>query len=113
MMIKIIIRILGLAAALLALSNFPGSGITVDSIYIAIVVAVIWGVLGLTVRPVLGILTLPINIITFGLFSFIINALLFWLLSTFIAGFHVAGFIPALVGSVVLSIVSFIMHKAF
>ncbi|MDE1925447.1 MAG: phage holin family protein [Patescibacteria group bacterium] len=110
---KIIIRILGLAAALLALSNFPGSGITVDSIYIAIVVAVIWGVLGLTVRPVLGILTLPINIITFGLFSFIINALLFWLLSTFIAGFHVAGFIPALVGSVVLSIVSFIMHKAF
>lgn len=109
-MLKIIIRILATAAALLALSNFPGSGITVSSIYIAVVVAIVWGILGLTVRPVLNILTLPINIITFGLFSFIINALLFWLLSTFIAGFHVAGFIPALIGVIILSIVSWVMH---
>ena len=106
-MIKIILRILATAAALLALSHVSGTGITVDSIYIAIVVAIIWGILGLTVRPVLKILTLPINIITFGLFSLIINALLFWLLSTFIAGFHVSGFVAALIGSVVLAAVSF------
>lgn len=112
-MIRVIVHILVIAAALLALSNFPGSGITVDSIYIAIVVAVIWGILGLTVRPLIKILTLPINIITFGLFSLVINALLFWLLSTFIAGFHVAGFIPALIGTVILSIVGWALHAAF
>lgn len=110
MIMKAIIRILATALALMALS-YAGIGISVASFYTALVVAVLWGVINLTVGPVLKLLTLPITIITFGLFSFVINALLFWLLATFVKGFVVAGFIPALVGSVVLSAVSYILHK--
>src|SRR3990167_9979330 len=69
-----------------------------------LLVAVVWSVITLIIRPVLSILTLPITIITFGLFSFVLNAFLFWFLATFIAGFTVAGFIPALVGSAILAI---------
>jgi len=111
MLMKALIRVLATAAALLLLSR-AGVGITVDTLYTAFVVAILWGIIGLTVKPVLNLLALPINIITFGLFSFIINALLFWLLATFVAGFHVSGFIAALVGSVVLSAVAWALHAA-
>ena len=110
-MIKILIKILVTAAALLLIAQYV-PGITVASFYTALVVAVIWGILGLTVRPVLKLLTLPINIITFGLFSLVLNALLFWFLSTFIKGFVVAGFVPALIGTVILSIVAWALHAA-
>jgi len=108
-MLKILIRVLVMAAALLLITQL-GIGVTVDSLYIALVVAIIWGVLGLTVRPLIMLLTLPLNIITLGLFSVVINALLFWLLSTFIAGFHVSGFVAAVLGVVILSVVSWILH---
>ena len=110
MIMKILIRILATAAALLLLSQ-ANVGITVASLYTALVVAILWGVISLTIKPVLNLLSLRITIISFGLFSFVINALLFWLLSTFVEGFTVAGFIPALMGSVVLSAVAYITHK--
>lgn len=110
-MIKILIKVLVTAGALLLIARYV-PGITVASFYTALIVAVIWGILGLTVLPVLKLLTLPINIITFGLFSLVLNALLFWFLATFIAGFSVAGFVPALIGTVILSIVAWILHSA-
>lgn len=111
-MIKILIKVLVTAVTLLLISQYV-DGIVIANFYTALVVAVMWGILGLTVRPVLKLLTLPINIITFGLFSLVLNALLFWFLSTFINGFVVAGFVPALVGTVILSIVAWAMHAAF
>ncbi len=111
MLFKGLIYVLATAVTLLLIANFV-PGIAISSFYIALVVAVIWGIMGVTVRPILGILTLPFNIITFGLFSFVLNALLFWFLSSFIAGFAVAGFIPALIGSAILSIVGWILHSA-
>ncbi len=111
-MFGIIIRVLATAGALLLIAELV-PGISVASFYTALVVAVVWGLMGLTVRPVLAILTLPINIITFGFFSFVLNALLFWFISTFIAGFTVAGFVPALIGSVILSCVGWVLHKSF
>ncbi len=111
-MMKAIIYVFTMAVTLLLISrNIPG--ILVESMYTAVVVAVIWGILGLTVRPVLRLLTFPINILTFGLFSFVLNALIFWFLATFIAGFHVYGFIPALEGSLILAIVAWALHAAF
>src|ERR1700690_1638825 len=110
-MIKILIKVLVTALALLLIAQYV-PGITIASFYTALIVAVIWGILGLTVRPVLKLLTLPINIITFGLFSLVLNALLFWFLATFIAGFSVTGFIPALIGTVILSIVAWALHAA-
>lgn len=109
MLMRPLVHILAVAATLLVLSN-AGMGISVSSFYIALVVAVIWGLMNLTVGPLLKLLTLPINIITLGLFSFVINALLFWFIATFVEGFHVAGFIPALLGSVILSAVSFVVR---
>lgn len=110
-MIKILIHIFATAGALLLIAKFV-PGIEVSSFYIALLVALCWGLMSVTVRPVLGLLTLPINMLTLGLFSFVLNALLFWLLATVVPGFGVAGFIPALEGSVILLIVSWGLHAA-
>ena len=109
-MMKIITHVLATALALLVISKL-GIGIEVAGFYSALVVAVLWGIVMLIIRPVLGLLTLPINILTLGLFSFVLNALLFWFLATFVEGFTVAGFVPALLGSVILSAVSFVLNK--
>ena len=109
---KILVHVLGTALALLVISNL-GIGITVASFYTALIVAILWGVIVLVVRPVLGLLTLPINILTLGLFSFVLNALLFWFVATFVEGFSVDGFLPALIGSVILSAVSWLIHAAY
>lgn len=107
---SIILRVLFTALALL-LSAYLVPGIVVDSFYIAVVTAIVLGLLNLFIRPILIILTLPITILTLGLFVFIINASLFWLASTFIQGFAVSGFIPALIGTFIVSIVSAIGSK--
>lgn len=72
----------------------------------ALLLAAIWGIVGMVVRPILVILTLPVTILTLGLFIFIINAGLFWWLGDILQDFRVEGFFPALVGSIVLSVVS-------
>ncbi|HUD02660.1 MAG TPA: phage holin family protein [Candidatus Paceibacterota bacterium] len=109
---KALVYVITIAITLLLVSQYV-PGILVESFYTALVVAVIWGILGLTVKPVLHLLTLPINILTLGLFSFVLNAFLFWFLATFIAGFHVYGFIPALEGSFILALVGWLVHLAF
>ena len=110
-MLKAILHVLATAAALLIIAHYI-PGITIANFTTAVIVALLWGLIGLTVKPVLGLLTLPITILTLGLFSFILNAVLFWLLSVFVPGFVVAGFIPALEGSVILSLVSGLIHMA-
>jgi putative membrane protein len=110
-MMKIILRVLATAAAILLIANFV-PGIAVADFTTALLAAVVWGLMGLTIRPLIGLLTLPINILTLGLFSFILNALMFWLLAAFVPGFTVAGFIPALEGSVLLTIVAWALHAA-
>lgn len=110
-MLKILLRILVTAGALLLIARLL-PGVSIAGLYPALVIAVLWGLLSVTVRPILSILTLPINLLTFGLFSFVLNALLFWLLSTFVAGFYVAGFLPALEGSFLLAVVSWALRRA-
>lgn len=109
---KVLVYVFTIAVTLLLVSQYV-PGILVENFYTAVVVAIIWGILGLTVKPVLKLLTLPVNILTLGLFWFVLNALLFWLLATFIKGFHVYGFIPALEGSVILAIVAWCLHALF
>ena len=109
MIVKIFVRLLVMAAALLAIAHVV-PGITVTNFYIALVVAVLWAIISVTLRPVLMLLTLPINLLTLGLFTFVLNALLFWFLASFVAGFGVAGFIPALEGSVLLTLVGWVLH---
>ena len=107
---KLIIRVLISALALILVANVI-PGIEVKSIYIAIVAAIILGLLNLIVRPLLVVLTLPITILTLGLFIFVINAALFLFVASFVEGFQVDGFLPALLGSVIVSIVSTVGNK--
>ncbi len=81
-------------------------GIEVSGFYIALIVAVLLGLLNVTFKPILVILTLPINILSLGLFTFLINGFLLWFLSTFIMGFSVSGFWTAVLGSLVISVFS-------
>lgn len=104
-MFTIIARLFIVALALLASAAYV-PGLDVSGFYIALIVAIILGLLNLTIRPILLFLTLPINILTFGLFSLVINALLFWFVSTFVEGFVVAGFLSALIGSVIVAVAS-------
>ena len=95
----ILITALGL---LLAAYLIPG--IEVSGFYIALIAAVILGLLNLIVRPIILLFTLPINILTLGLFTFVINAFMFWFAASFIDGFNVDGFLPALLGSLLVSL---------
>lgn len=109
-MTKLLIHVLGTALTLLVLSRL-NIGIEVSSFYIALIVALLWGLMSFTLKPVLTLLTLPLTLLTLGLFSFVLNALLFWFLASFVAGFSVAGFIPALIGSVALTLVASVLHR--
>ncbi len=94
---------------LLAAAIVPG--IHVASFYTALVVAIVLGLVNLIVRPILFILTLPITILTLGLFIFILNGLLFWFVSTFVRGFSVDGLFPAILGALIVSLFSFFAHR--
>jgi len=82
------------------------SGISVDGVYAAVIAVLVLGILNAFVRPILLILTLPITIITLGLFSFVINALLFLFAASFLDGFTVDGFVMALIGSLAMTVVN-------
>lgn len=107
---EILARILITALALLLVSNLI-PGIVVESLYIAIITAIILGIFNVIVKPILVILTLPITILTLGLFMFVINATIFLFVASFIDGFDIDGFLPALVGSLIVSVISAIGNK--
>lgn len=102
---KLIARILLTTLALLVVAAYV-PGVAIDGLYTAIVAAVVLGLLNVFVRPLLVILTFPITLLTVGLFILVINASLFWFASTFIEGFSVAGFLPALIGSLIVTVIS-------
>jgi putative membrane protein len=93
-------------AILLAAYLIPG--IRVDSLGSAIIGAAILGLLNALIKPIFIILTLPITLLTLGLFIFVINALLFWLAGSIIRGFSVRSFGSALLGSLVVTAITFI-----
>src|SRR3989339_1035776 len=81
-------------------------GFSVESFGYALLAAFVLGLVNAIVRPILFILTLPVTIMTLGLFTFILNALMIWLVSTIVDGFVVEGFIPALLAALLLWFVS-------
>lgn len=103
--------ILNALALLLVTRVVPG--VAIDDFYSALVVALVLGIVNALVRPVLVFLTLPINLLTLGLFTLVINALLFWFVSTLVKGFEVAGFAAAFWGALVLWAVSWITNSLF
>jgi putative membrane protein len=93
------------AVALIVIANVvPGFG--VETFYNALIAALILGLVNALVRPLFFILTLPVTILTLGLFTFVINALMIWLASTIVEGFIVEGFVPALFAALLLWVIS-------
>ena len=85
-------------------------GISVKGFATALLLALLWGLIGITVKPILVILTLPINLLTFGIFTFVINGFLLWLLGGFVKGFEVETFWAAILGAIVLSALHMLTH---
>ena len=93
------------AVSLLAVGYFLPS-VSVASFYVALIAALLLGLVNTLIRPVLVLATLPINILTLGLFTLVINALLFWFVASFVEGFRVAGFWSAFWGALLYSVIS-------
>ncbi|MBI5569098.1 MAG: phage holin family protein [Desulfomonile tiedjei] len=93
-------------AILIAAHIIPG--IRVSDLGAALIGAAILGIVNAVIKPILIVLTLPITLLTLGLFLFVINALMLLLAGSVIHGFQVAGFWPALLGSLVVSVVSYL-----
>ncbi len=98
------------AAALFALPYLMAS-IRVDSFVVALIAALILGLVNTLIRPILILLTLPVTVLTLGLFIFVINALLFWMVANFVRGFHVDGFWSALGGAILYSLLSWALSS--
>lgn len=107
---NLLFKILLTAIAVLVLAYFL-PGVTVANFTTAIIVAVVLALLNIIVKPVLIILTLPMTIVTFGLFLLVINACIIILADKFVAGFGVSGFWAALLFSIFLSILQSILHS--
>ena len=109
-MMGFVIRFLMVAFSLwLAAQVVPG--IEVRSTASVLAAALILGLLNAIVRPIVILLTLPLTIVTLGLFLFVINAAMLWGTSLFLHGFVVRGFVAALLGSIVVSVISWIGYR--
>ncbi|TCP25237.1 putative membrane protein [Tenacibaculum skagerrakense] len=100
---KLIVKLLLTAFAVLVLSNLL-SGIVVENYVTAVIIALVLAVLNTFIRPILVVLTLPITIVTLGLFLLVINAIIILIAGNLVSGFYVNGFFTALIFSVLLSI---------
>jgi len=110
-MLKLISKWLLSASALLFVA-YVYSGVQVSSYSSALIAVVVIGLLNVVVRPVLVVLTLPVTVVTLGLFLFVINALLFWAAASVLDGFHVRGFVGALVGSLLYTALGIVIESA-
>ena len=113
---KLIIKWLLSAVALLAVA-YLYSGVVVTSFTGALIAAAVLGALNAIVRPILVLLTLPVTVVTLGLFLFVVNALMFWAAASLVSGLIVAGFAAALIGSLIYSVlqlaIDFVLEQLF
>ena len=103
-LLRVLVNILALV---LAASVVPG--IRLDGVLPAVAAGLLLGLVNALVRPVLLILTLPITLVTLGLFLFVLNGFCLWLVASVVRGFHVAGFWSAVLGALCVSVVSWIV----
>lgn len=107
-MLRILVVWLINAAALAAVAYLMPS-VSIDSAGAALAAGLVLGLVNALVRPVLVLLTLPVTVLTLGLFIFVINGLLFWAVGSFVSGFHVAGFWSGVFGAIIFSLISWLL----
>lgn len=110
-MLKLLAKWLLSASALLFVA-YLYSGVEVSNFTAALLAALVIGLLNAVVRPVLVVLTLPVTVLTLGLFLFVINALVFWAAASLLDGFQVRGFVGALVGSLLYTAIGVVIESA-
>ncbi len=108
---KLVFKWLLSAAALLAVAHLY-SGVQVQSFSSALIAAVVIALFNILLRPLLIVLTLPVTVVTLGLFLFVINALMFWAAASVLEGLQVQGFVAALVGSLLYTIAGIVINSA-
>jgi putative membrane protein len=108
---KLIVKWLLSASALLAVAQIY-SGVEVTGFAVALLAAFVIGLFNIFLRPIMIVLTLPVTLLTLGLFLFVINALLFWAAASILEGFHVQGFAAALLGSLIYSAFGLVIDSA-
>jgi putative membrane protein len=101
-----------LSAMALLFVAYVYQGVEVRNFTSALLAAFVIGLLNLLVRPVLVVLTLPVTVLTLGLFLFVVNALMFWAAASLLAGFQVNGFLGALVGSLIYTAMGVVIESA-
>jgi len=106
-----IIRLIIHMVAILIISYLFPKMIRVDNWTAALVAAFLLGIVNVIIRPILVFLTLPLTVLTLGLFLLVINGLMLWLVAALVKGFHVNGFWGAVFGSILISIVSWILSR--
>jgi putative membrane protein len=110
-MMKLLIRLLINMLAILAIAYvFPGL-VWVDTVWSALAAAFLLGIVNAVIRPIFILLTLPLTLVTLGLFLLVINALMLWMVSGLVGGFYVGGFWGAFFGSILISLVSWILSR--
>ena len=106
-----VVRLIINMVAILIISYLFPKMIRVDGFLAALVAAFLLGIVNTILRPVLVFLTFPITLVTLGLFLLVVNGLMLWLVSALVRGFHVIGFWGAVLGSILISIVSWILSR--
>lgn len=106
---RLLLRWLVSAGALMLIAYYL-PGVKVDGFYTALIAALVLGLLNAIIRPIIHVFALPITILTLGLFSFVINALIIWLTSTMVKGFFIDGFWTALLAALIMWVVGWLAN---
>lgn len=106
-----IARFLINVAAILLIAYLLPTVIWVEGVWGAFIAALLLGIVNAILRPILVLLTLPLTLLTFGLFLLVINGLMLWLVAALLEGFHVNGFWGAVFGSILISLVSWVLSR--
>lgn len=108
---KFILHWILLALVFYALPYVPyiGDHFRVESFVVAIIAAALFGFVNALIKPILRVITLPLTVITFGLFAFVLNIILFWAISWFVEGFDIPTLIGAISGAIILSIADWLV----
>ena len=108
---RFVLRLVITALAVLLASYLFVGQIAIDDFSAALLFALVLGVLNAFLRPIILLLTLPLTLLTLGLFTLVVNAIVFWLATLFPVGVHVTGFAGAFLGALVVTIVSFFASR--
>jgi putative membrane protein len=109
---KLILHWIILSVAILATTKIIGNGININPIWVVFIVGALLTLINMFIKPIINVLTLPLNIVTLGIFSLIVNGAIFWLLgSGVINGFTVTTFYAGFIGALVVSILNWLITK--